>query len=112
MDCEGPGEVRAFAAFHMTVIFWGMDRGKLCKWIEGLPYSEVITCNTTKNNEITAAIAKLKAEQWSEDQIANLLLSQTKKEQLKLFADDADKTPVHGGAFDVPAIMADGGKNY
>lgn len=85
---------------------------KLCKWIEGLPYSEVITCNTTKNNEITAAIAKLKAEQWSEDQIANLLLSQTKKEQLKLFADDADKTPVHGGAFDVPAIMADGSKNY
>ena len=85
---------------------------KLCKWIEGLPYSEVITCNSTKNNEITAAIAKLKAEQWSEDQIANLLLSQTKKEQVKLFADDADKTPIHGGAFDVPAIMADGSKNY
>jgi len=71
---------------------------ELCRWIEGLPYSEVITCNMTekdKNNALTSAIAKLKAEQWSEEEIANLLLGQTKKEQLKLFA-----------------VMADGTKNY
>lgn len=56
---------------------------ELCKWIEGLPYSEVITCNVT------------------------FLPGITKKEQLMLFADDTDKTPVHGGVFDIPAVMAD-----
>ena len=39
---------------------------ELCKWIEGLPYSEVITCNVA-----------------------------AKKEQLKAFADNPDPTPVH-----------------
>ena len=86
-----------------------------CRWIESLPYSEIITCNTIekdKSNVLTSAIAKLKAEQWSEEEIANLLLGQTKKEQLKLFSDGRDTTPVHGGAVDIPAVMADGTKNY
>ena len=72
---------------------------ELCKWIEGLPYSEVITCNATKqeeSNSIMAAVAKLKNEQWSTEDIVALLLGQTKKEQVKLFSDDTDKTPVHG----------------
>ena len=47
---------------------------ELCKWIEGLPYSEVIICNTIE----------------------------AKKAELKTFVDDADTTPVHGGLFDVP----------
>ena len=55
---------------------------ELCRWIEGLPYSEIITCNTTekdKNNALTSAIAKLKAElRWSDDQIADFLLDQAK----------------------------------
>lgn len=59
---------------------------ELCRWIEGLPYSEIITCNTTekdKNNALTSAIAKLKAElQWSDNQIADFLL-----EQAKLYTD-------------------------
>lgn len=53
---------------------------ELCKWIEGLPYSEVITCNVAekdKNNALTSAITKLKAElQWGDDQIAEFLLEQ------------------------------------
>ncbi len=88
---------------------------ELCRWIEGLPYSEVITCNATKqeeSNSIMAAVAKLKNEQWSTEDIVALLLGQTKKEQVKLFSDDTDKTPVHGGAFEVPAVMANGAKNY
>ena len=88
---------------------------EVCRWIESLPYSEIITCNTIekdKSNVLTSAIAKLKAEQWSEEEIANLLLGQTKKEQLKLFSDGRDTTPVHGGAVDIPAVMADGTKNY
>lgn len=88
---------------------------EICRWIESLPYSEIITCNTVekdKSNALASAIAKLKAEQWSEEEIANLLLGQTKKEQVKLFADGGDTTPVHGGAVDIPAIMADGTKNY
>lgn len=88
---------------------------KLCLWIESLPYSEIITCNTTekdKSNVLASVIAKLKAEQWSEEEIANLLLGQIKKKQLKLFADSEDTTPVHGGTVDIPAIMADGTKNY
>ncbi len=59
---------------------------EVCRWIEGLPYSEIITCNTTekdKNNALTSAIAKLKAElRWSDDQIADFLL-----EQAKLYTD-------------------------
>jgi hypothetical protein len=54
---------------------------ELCKWIEGLPYSEIITCNATekdKSNALTAAIAKLRAKQWSDDQIAEFLLEQAK----------------------------------
>jgi len=43
-----------------------------------------------------AAVAKLKNEQWSTEDIVALLLGQTKKEQVKLFSDDTDKTPVHG----------------
>ena len=88
---------------------------ELCRWIEGLPYSEVITCNVTekdKTNILAAAIAKLKGEQWSEEEIANLLLGQSKKEQLKLFADSGDVSPIHRGTFDIPAVMADGTKNY
>ena len=87
----------------------------LCHWIEGLPYSEVITCNVTekdKTNILAAAIAKLKGEQWSEEEIANLLLGQSKKEQLKLFANSGDVSPIHRGTFDIPAVMADGTKNY
>lgn len=53
---------------------------EVCKWIEGLPYSEVITCNVAekdKNNALTSAITKLKAElQWGDDQIAEFLLEQ------------------------------------
>ena len=88
---------------------------EVCRWIEGLPYySEIITCNATKqeeSNSIMAAVAKLKNEQWSTEDIVALLLGQTKKEQVKLFSDDTDKTPVHGGAFEVPAVMADNTKN-
>lgn len=54
---------------------------ELCRWIEGLPYSEIITCNATekdKSNALTAAIAKLRAKQWSDDQIAEFLLEQAK----------------------------------
>ena len=54
---------------------------ELCKWIENLPYSEIITCNATekdKSNALTAAIAKLRAKQWSDDQIAEFLLEQAK----------------------------------
>ena len=40
-----------------------------------------------------------------------LLLGQTKKEYMKLFSDDTDKMPVHGGAFEIPAVMADNTKN-
>lgn len=47
---------------------------ELCKWIEGLPYSEVITCN----------------------------VAEAKKAELKTFVDSSDTTPVHGGAFDKP----------
>lgn len=47
---------------------------ELCKWIEGLPYSEVITCN----------------------------VAEAKKAELKTFVDDTDATPVHGGVFDKP----------
>jgi len=47
---------------------------ELCKWIEELPYSEVITCNVIEG----------------------------KKAALKTFVDDTDATPVHGGAFDKP----------
>ena len=47
---------------------------KLCKWIEDLPYSEVITCNVTE----------------------------AKKAELKTFVGNSDTTPVHGGAFDRP----------
>ena len=38
---------------------------EVCHWIESLPYSEIITCNTIekdKSNALTSAIAKLKAE--------------------------------------------------
>lgn len=55
---------------------------ELCRWIEGLPYSEIITCNTVekdKSNILASAIAKLKAElHWSDDQIADFLLEQAK----------------------------------
>lgn len=54
---------------------------ELCRWIEGLPYSEIITCNATekdKSNALTAAITKLRAKQWSDDQIAEFLLEQAK----------------------------------
>lgn len=87
---------------------------ELCKWIEGLPYSEVITCNAAKQEEdssIVAAITKLKNEQWSTEDIVALLLGQTKKEYMKLFSDDTDKMPVHGGDFEIPAVMADNTKN-
>ena len=86
---------------------------ELCKWIEGLPYSEVITCNAAKQEDssIVAAITKLKNEQWSTEDIVALLLGQTKKEYMKLFSDDTDKMPVHGGAFEIPAVMADNTKN-
>ncbi len=47
---------------------------ELCKWIESLPYSEVITCNVTE----------------------------VKKAELKTFVGNSDTTPVHGGAFDRP----------
>ena len=54
---------------------------EVCRWIESLPYSEIITCNATekdKSNALTAAIAKLRAKQWSDDQIAEFLLEQAK----------------------------------
>lgn len=54
---------------------------EVCKWIESLPYSEIITCNATekdKSNALTAAIAKLRAKQWSDDQITEFLLEQAK----------------------------------
>lgn len=76
--------------------------------------SEVITCNAAKQEEdssIVAAITKLKNEQWSTEDIVALLLGQTKKEYMKLFSDDTDKMPVHGGAFEIPAVMADNTKN-
>lgn len=47
---------------------------ELCKWIDGLPYSEIITCN----------------------------VAEAKKAELKTFVDSGDTTPVHGGAFDKP----------
>lgn len=50
---------------------------EVCKWIEGLPYSEIITCNVTeksKPNALTSAITKVKADlQWGDDQIAEFL---------------------------------------
>ena len=52
-----------------------------CKWIERLPHREIITCNATekdKSNALTAAIAKLRAKQWSDDQITEFLLEQAK----------------------------------
>lgn len=55
---------------------------EVCRWIESLPYSELITCNTIekdKSNALTSAIAKLKAElKWNDDQIAEFLLEQAK----------------------------------
>ena len=80
---------------------------ELCRWIENLPYSEIITCNAVKQeetNSIMAAVAKLKGEQWSTEDIVALLLGQTKKEQLKSFADSGDDRPVHGGIFDIPDL--------
>lgn len=50
---------------------------ELCRWIKSLPYSEIITCNTTekdKSNALASVIAKLKAEQWSEEEIVNLMM--------------------------------------
>ena len=50
---------------------------ELCRWIESLPYSEIITCNTTekdKSNALASVIAKLKAEQWSKEEIVNLMM--------------------------------------
>lgn len=47
---------------------------ELCRWIEGLPYSEIITCNVIE----------------------------AKKAALKTFVYDVDTTPIHGGAFDKP----------
>ncbi len=46
----------------------------LCQWIEGLPYSKIITCNVVDE----------------------------KKKQLAAFAENPDRTPVHGGCFDKP----------
>ena len=51
---------------------------ELCKWIEGLPYSEVITCNAHKGEEgeilaLQAALNKLRYQKWSEEQITKLL---------------------------------------
>jgi len=55
---------------------------EVCHWIESLPYSEIITCNTIekdKSNALTSAIAKLKAElKWNDNQIAEFLLEQAK----------------------------------
>jgi len=48
----------------------------LCQWIESLPYSEVITCNGVEKKEVDnlkAALAKLRAEKWSEEQISKAL---------------------------------------
>lgn len=53
---------------------------EFCGWIEGLPYSEIITCNVaekSKTNALASAITKLKTElQWGDDQIAEFLLEQ------------------------------------
>ena len=49
---------------------------EVCRWIESLPYSEIITCNVAekeKANELKAALTKLRAENWSEEQITNAL---------------------------------------
>lgn len=48
---------------------------EFCKWIEGLPYSEVITCNAHKGEilALQAAINKLRYQKWSEEQITKLL---------------------------------------
>ena len=71
---------------------------ELCKWIEGLPYSEVISCNAIEGKkaalktfvdsgafdkpteaerkeiqELKAAVNKLRAQKWSEEQITKLL---------------------------------------
>lgn len=51
---------------------------ELCRWIEGLPYSEIITCNAHKGEEgeimaLQAAINKLRYQKWSEEQITKLL---------------------------------------
>ena len=49
---------------------------EVCRWIESLPYSEIITYNVAekeKANELKAALTKLRAENWSEEQITNAL---------------------------------------
>lgn len=77
-------------------------------------YRQSKRCYAAKQEEdssIVAAITKLKNEQWSTEDIVALLLGQTKKEYMKLFSDDTDKMPVHGGAFEIPAVMADNTKN-
>ncbi len=49
----------------------------LCQWIEDLPYSEIITCNVGKEKEevdnLKTALAKLRSEKWSEEQITKAL---------------------------------------
>lgn len=56
---------------------------------------------------LRAAIDKLRAEKWSGEQIAKLLLSQSKKEQLKSFTDSGDATPTHGELYSMPPVTAD-----
>ena len=61
---------------------------ELCKWIEGLPYSEVITCNAAKQEEdssIVAAITKLWSEEQTTEDIVALLLGQTATNPIKRY---------------------------
>ncbi len=54
---------------------------ELCKWIEGLPYSEVITCTASpkdKPDKLAGVIAMLRSKEWKDDKIADFLLEQAK----------------------------------
>ena len=54
---------------------------ELCRWIEGLPYSEVITCNASpkdKPDKLAGVIAMLRSKEWKDDKIADFLLEQAK----------------------------------
>ena len=54
---------------------------ELCRWIEGLPYSEVITCTASpkdKPDKLAGVIAMLRSKEWKDDKIADFLLEQAK----------------------------------
>ena len=47
----------------------------------------------------------MKVQKWSDEEIS-FLISSSKKEQLKTFAESGDTQPVHGGIFDMPDLTA------